>query len=293
VYLAGFVLCAATVWPAADITREIGHPFEDVTSLGHLLKTGLRFVGIGLAPVRATPLAWQFLLYPPENAELTALWPWLGAVAVTLAGLVVIFRDEKALLMVCALTILGATLFGHLVYAIGARHWGIVTTCFLTCLWLARSRGHARGPIVAAMLALGTVAGAEALVLQWAMPFSMAGATARWIAASPYASLPIIGVPDSHATSVTALLDRDLTMPNCHCTGHRVVFSRARDGFRRADLPAALAEEVTAPALLVSSWNLGADETAAIRGQGIEITLLTAQTGSWTDDIYWVYRLSR
>ena len=293
-FTAGLAIAVATVWPAADISREITQPLDAALSPGHFLKTALRFAAIGLAPLRAEPLARQFLLFPPESSEIRELLPYFAAAVVLLATVAATLRGQPRLLVVVALTLAGATVFGHLVYAVAARHWGIVFVAFLACFWMARLRrpGIARWPVLA-ILGLGAIAGAQAQIMQWSRPFSNATATANWIATSDYATIPLIGIPDTYASAVAALLRRPITMPECDCTARRAVYSTARDGFRRADLPAALARLVPQDALLVSAWSLRATERDAIRAAGLAIDLVFAATGAWAGEDFGVYLLRR
>jgi hypothetical protein len=121
----------------------------------------------------------------------------------------------------------------------------------------------------------------------------MAGATARWIAASDYAARPLIGWPDAHTAAVAAFLDRDIAMPQCGCVAPRAVFNRARDGFQRADLPGAVNRMMAAPSLLLTIVDLSPAEIAAFAGQGILVRLVTAQIAAWSDESYRVYSLDR
>ena len=289
---AGFVLAAATVWPAPDISREMTHPLEAALSPGHLVKTAIRFA-IGLAPVRLTPLSWEFLLFPPERAGMLEVLPYLVvAIALFTAAALVLRRDRAALLVFLA-TSAGAVLLGHLLYAVAVRHWGIIFTAFLACLWMARLRGAGRSRFLPVLLALGAIGGGEALFLQWHQPFSMALATARWIEASPYAARPLIGVPDAETAAVAALLARDITMPECACTAPRAVFTTARDGFTRPMLPDRLARLAGPASLLVSTWELTPAEIAALAARGLQANEVATLTGAWTDENFRLYTLDR
>ncbi len=293
VYVAAVGLAVVTVWPAADISGEQTHLLADVASLGHLLKTVVRFVAIGLAPVRAEPLAWNFLLFVPERSGVVDLWPYLAATAGLLAMVAAALRDRPRLLAVFLVTSLGAALFGHLVYAVAVRHWGIVFTALVTCLWMARANGGARSRLVAVLLVIGAIGGVQAQVLQWDRPFSMAEATARWIAGSDVRDRALIGFDDTHTPAVAAFLGRPMAMPECDCVAARASFNRARDGFRRDTLPAALDRLLGAEALLVASTVFGAEEIGRIGALGMTLTLLHAETGGWTSESFWVYGLTR
>ncbi len=293
-YAAGLALAVATVWPAADLSREITSPLANVASPGHLLKTFLRFVDIGLVPIRTEAVFGPFMLFAPDAAAIPALWPQMLACVALIGMIAWIFRREPTLLLVIAATVIGAVLFGHLVYAVAIRHWGIVFVAFITCLWMQRARRPQRSWPVLILLGFGAIGGVQAASLQWRMPFSMAGATAAWITQQGLADAPMIGVPDTHAVAVAAYLERPITMLECHCTARRAVFSSARDGFSRDNLPIALAAAARAqpvPMLLISAWDLRADELAAIAAVGIELTLLTTQTGAWVDEAFTVYAM--
>lgn len=289
---AGCALAIATVWPAADISREMTHPFEDALSPGHFLKTAIRFA-IALAPVRLTPLSWEFLLFPPERAGMVELLPYLAAAASLLGAAALVLRRDRAALAVFLASMAGAVAFGHLFHAVAVRHWGIVLTAFLACLWMARLRGAGRSRLLLPLFALGAFGGAQSLYLQWRLPFSQAQETARWIAASPYAARPLIGVPDAPAAAVAALLARDITMPECACTAPRAVFTTARDGFRRDMLPDALAGLAGPASLLVSAWPLTHDEVAALAARGVLAREVAAFAAAWTDETFSVYTLDR
>lgn len=289
---AGFALAVATVWPAPDLSREITHPLADALSPGHLLKTAIRFT-IALAPLRLTPLSWEFLLFPPERAGLMELLPYAAAAATLLTAAALVLRRDRAAMAVFLATAAGAMLLGHLLYAPAVRHWGIVLTTFLACLWMARLRGAGRSRLLPVLLALGALGGAQAQFLQWRLPFSQAGATARWIEASPYAARPLIGVPDAPAAAVAALLARDITMPECACTAPRAVFTTARDGFRRAMLADRLARLAGPNSLLVSAWALAPDEIAALAAHGLTAREVAAFDGAWTDENFRLYTLDR
>lgn len=293
-FTAGLAIAVATVWPAADISREITQPLDAALSPGHFLKTALRFAAIGLAPLRAEPFARQFLLFPTARSEISELLPYFAAALALLALVAATMRTQPRLLLVVAFTLAGAASFGHLVYAVAARHWGIVFVAFLACLWMARLRhpGMARWPVLV-ILGLGGIAGAQAQIMQWSQPFSNATATANWIASSDHAALPLIGIPDTHASAVAALLRRPITMPECDCTARRAIYSTARDGFHRDNLPAALARLVPQEALLVSGWPLRAPEQDAIRAAGLSIELVFAATGAWTGEDFDVFLVRR
>jgi len=272
------------------------HPLEAATSLGHYVKTLLRFMLVGLAPIRVTPMAWEFALFPPERAGIAQLWPYLLAF-VALGGAVLwTFRRERMLLLVFSLTVLVAVTFGHLVHAVGVRHWGVTYLAFLVCLWMLRARGRGPSWVAAAVLALGTIGGAEALVMQWRVPFSMGPATAQWIRAQGLTDMPIIAAGDAQVMVVAGLLRREMTMVECHCTARRVVLNTARDGFRRESLPGAIVDMYrTRPAgsvLLVSIWELTDAEQVAIGARAVTVTRLAAFTGSWTDEEFYLYRLA-
>ena len=84
-------------------------------------------------------------------------------------------------------------------------------------------------------------------------------------------------------------------MPNCHCTARRPVFSTARDGFSRGDLPQALATLAPPgrPALLILGWPLDPWQMAAIELAGIGVTPVRAFTGALVDENFFVYRVLR
>ncbi len=289
---AGFALALATVWPAADISREVTRPLVDALSPGHLLKTAIRFA-IGLAPVRLTPLSWEFLLFPPERAGMVALLPFLAAAVALFGAAVVVLRRDGAALAVFMVSVAGAVAFGHLFHAVAVRHWGIVFTAFLACLWMARLHGAGRSRVLVVLLLLGAVGGAEAMYLQWRLPFSQASAAARWIEGSPYGFRPLIGVPDAPSAAVAALLARDLTMAECTCTAPRAVFTTARDGFHRDMLPDALSRLAGPASLLVSAWELSPSELAAIAARGLNPRAVAAFTGAWVDEEFYLYTLDR
>ncbi|MCX7380699.1 MAG: hypothetical protein NT133_04590 [Alphaproteobacteria bacterium] len=289
---AGIALAIATVWPAPDISREIARPLVGALSPGHFVKTAIRFA-VALAPLRLTPLAWTFLLDPPEGAGARDLLPFAAAAAALVAAAAFALRRDRA---ACALFLAATTasiVFGHLVHAVAVRHWGIVFTAFLACLWMARLRGAGRSRLLLPLFALGALGGAQSLYLQWRLPFSQAQETARWIAASPYAARPLIGVPDAPATAVAALLARDITMPECACTAPRAVFTTARDGFRRDMLPDVLARLAGPASLLVSAWPLTHDEVAALAARGLRAREVAAFAAAWTDETFSLYALDR
>lgn len=289
---AGFALALATVWPAPDISREVTRPFADALSPGHFLKTAIRFA-IGLAPVRLTPLSWEFLLFAPERAGMLELLPYLAVATALFGAAIAILRRDRAALFTFLGSVAGAVMFGHLFHAVAVRHWGIVFTAFLACLWMARARGGGRSRLLPVLLGLGALGGGQALYLQWRLPFSMAGATARWITASDYAARPLIGVPDAPASAVAALLARDITMPECGCTAPRAVFTTARDGFRREMLPEALARLSGPASLLISAWNLTPAEIEALAARGVTAREVAVLTGAWTDENFRLYALDR
>ena len=289
---AGFALAIATVWPAADISREVTSPLADALSPGHFLKTAIRFA-IPLGPVSLSGAPWDFLLFPRESVAATALPPYLaGAALLYAAAAATLWRDRRALAIFLAV-VASAVLCGHLLHAVAVRHWGITFTAFLACLWMARLRGFGQSRLLTVLLVLGAIGGAQALYLQWRLPFSQASAAARWIAGSPYASRPLIGVPDAPSAAVAALLARDLTMAECACTAPRAVFTTARDGFHRDMLPDALSRLAGPTSLLVSAWELSPSELAAIAARGLNPHAVAAFTGAWVDEEFYLYALDR
>lgn len=293
-YAGGVALAVATVWPAPDLSREVTQPLAHAGDPAHLLRTLLRFLDNALVPI-ADP-AGDFVLLARDGVPLAGLWPQALAGVALLAALGWIFRRWPAGLLVIGLTLLAATVFGHLVYAIAPRHWGVVWLAVVTCLWMLRARAPAARPSLPALalLALGAAGGVQAVKLQWERPFSMTQATAAWIAGSEFAGLPLVGTPDNTAGMVAVLLGREITMPECRCTARRPVFSAARDGFRREMLPGALAALAPAEALLILGWKLSADELAASAGAGLRLTEVKSFTGAHIrNETYHLYRLER
>ncbi len=290
-YLAGLALAIATVWPAADRSLEIVHPITFQPNPGSILASLVRFVGIGLAPVLDMLPRDTLAGLLREDAGLPEALPFLAPALALLACAILALRGSRAAVGIFLLTTLAAALFGHLIYAVALRHWGIVFTAFLACLWLTRGAGAPPNRFATVLLALGVLAGGRMAAIQWTIPFSMAGPTARWIAASPSANRTLVGWKDAHTANVAALLGRDITMPQCRCTAPRAVFDRTRDGFARDQLPASLARLAPPGSLFLSTEPLTMDERAALARRGRPASLLTSQTGAWTDENFWVYAL--
>ena len=288
-YAAGLALAMATVWPAADRSLEIAPPLTGALDPGHMLASLIRFVSIGLVPAMdMLPTAGYHALVQ-ENATFPAALPFLAPALAILATALLALRGHGAATGIFLLTTLLAALFGHFIYAIALRHWGIVFVAFIACLWLARGAGARPNAYSAALLAIGLLTGLRSEAIQWIIPFSMAGPTARWITASPYASRPLIGWKDAHTANIAAHLGRDLTMLQCRCTAPRAVFNRARDGFTRDQIPATLASLATTPSLFLSTDPLTAEEIADLRRAGRTTALVSSQTGAWTDENFWIY----
>jgi len=292
IYLAGLALAAATLMPAPDIGWEVSQPFALALSAGHFAKTLLRFLEVPFLPIRPGLLAPLFLTQPAESDPIRALWLPLLLLPVPILALATIFRRDRDLLALLALSIGGAILFGHVVYSQGIRHWGISFVAVLACLWLQRHRRPAaRSMLVLAMLALGAIGGLQAIAAEWVQPYSQAKAAANWIAANTPEDAVLAGSTDTRAIGVATYLRRPLAMLECGCTARFLRFSRQRDGFSRDRVPQALAAVASQagdhPVIFIASWPLTPDEQSATGA-----TELHSFTGSRMQEDFVLYRIT-
>ena len=289
IYLACVAVSAAAMWPARDISwRTTGHPLESYADVYRLIAAAGANAGAVLS-VDAPDLAGT-VLGPSTYVLLCLCIPVLAFVYVYLLG------GERRLLIIPALTGLGAIAFNHLIYFGFIRHWGINFVALVTTLWIALS--HRRLPTlpIVTIFALSAVAGLAVTVRTWTAPFSNAGRAAEWIETHGLADAALVGTPDTLVSNVAQRLRRPIYFLDCSCTDTYAVFSRRRDDFDQKQIPERLARAMGSfgdrPVVFVDAAPLAPEQAIELQALGVEATEMASFEGAMTGEDFWLYRVT-
>ena len=207
-----------------------------------------------------------------------------------------VLRHSKPLLLAMAGTALAVTVFPFLIYPAAIRHLGVMFIGFVFALWLLRRNLPARSWPVLALLALGAIGGATALVGQWIRPFAVNNQVARWIQDSEVAHMPIVGDFDMRIEPVAILLHRSFWGLECLCEDKFVRFLNRRDGFTHESVPDRIAQVSDRigpdrPFLLLAQERLDETRRGQIVAKGFRLTELAYFSGAERDKEMMIYRV--
>ena len=217
-----------------------------------------------------------------------------------------IFRRERNLLLLMALTLGAGILFADVVYAGRARHWGISFLAFLIALWMQHAKRERTGEPrpqkwdlwAYALMCLAAISGVFATASSWTHPFSQAGNTAAWIRSHEPANVAIVDDWDFNLTAVAQQLGRPVYFLECACVDNFKLFAHSRDRFDRVELPARLnlaMKNLNSPTLLlVNSDPLTPADMIALRQASLVAKAIITFDGAevaWQN--YYLYSIMR
>lgn len=289
IYLAFAALSVATMWPSPDISlRTIGVPLEHAWDPFRLLNTVAGNVA-SLIPIR--PLNYW-------NARAVGMVHPIDAAALPALALLLfqIFRRNRQLLLVPALTAVGSIAIGQLIYANSIRHWGINFIAFIAVLWMQRVWSPQRSHLALALLAVSAAAGIAVSVQQFPLTFSEGRTTAQWIRDNDLSDSALVGEPDALVTVVAQYLAKPIYFLDCSCTDTYLFYHKRRDTFDKSQLPERLARAVREfegrPILFLTTGPLDSSQLTALRDYGVAATHLAAFDNASTDENFYVYRVA-
>lgn len=212
---------------------------------------------------------WKGLVPVPELKD--AFWNsnildsvWKGQVLLALAlyaGVTLVLAHRPVALLFWLLASGGLLLFAYTKHSGAVRHDGILFVALTVAFWLATWARGSRSPrlgnrinraldvaarqrprLFAALLIVHLGAGFYAAAKDYALPFSRSRDTARYIAESVSADIPIVGYPDYTAAVVAAWLGRPFFFPSSGRSGTRVIYDNRRGHLDQATLLARVAD---------------------------------------------------
>ena len=296
VYAALLLFCAASLWPAKDIsTRSTGGMFSVAWSLKHL-----RHVIIGYTSVSFFPISLEFPDHfwaaNPHAHHAHSVFYMLAPPFVVIT-VYLLFRRQKNLLLLLGSTAVGCILFFHLIYAFPTvRHFGIAFMALVVALWIQRYENPAIPRLSLLLLGVNAVAGILAVYGQWHRPFSNASATAQWIRSQNLQDTPLLGTKDTSVVGVAEELDRPIYFLDCSCTDRFLLFSSRRDGFDDTQveqrITAAKQQLPESGAILILTRPLTETEVHALAENALSPVQLAQFTGAEVDEEnFFLYRL--
>ena len=288
-YMALAALAVAAMWPNPDISwRTTGNPLGqawDPIRLTVMLSGSVE----SLMPTHA-------LNYWNAAAEGT-LHPASAAALPALAFILFhIFRNNRQLLLVPALTAIGSIAVGQLVYANSMRHWGVNFIAFVAVLWMQRVWSPTRSYLAIALLAVSATAGIAISIQQFPLTFSEGRNTAQWIKDNGLSDAALVGTPDTLSVVVAQYLKKPIYFLDCSCTDTYLFYHKRRDAFDPSQIPDRLAGAVRElepqPILFVVTDPLDRKALADLNDRGILATQLAAFDEASTDENFYVYRVA-
>jgi hypothetical protein len=207
-----------------------------------------------------------------------------------------IFRNNRQLLLVPALTAAGSIAVGQLVYANSMRHWGVNFIAFVAVLWIQRVWSPTRSYLAIALLAVSAVAGVAISIQQFPLTFSEARNTAQWIEDNGLSKSALVGTPDTLSVVVAQYLGKPIYFLDCSCTDTYLFYHKRRDAFDRSQIPDRLARAMREleprPILFLNTRPLDRSVLADLQDRGILATQLAAFDQASTDENFYVYRVT-
>ena len=292
-------LAAATIWPAPDISwRSTGEPFTATWDLMRLAAVVAHNVA-SMLPIDALD---YWLADPPAQPRpagglsLTGPGVLLSALPLLLIAYASIFKDNRRLLIIPGLTLIGSIAVGQLIYSGSIRHWGINFVAFVAALWVQRSWRPEQSPVALGLLGISAFAGIAISIQQASITFSEAGPTARWIRDNGLQDHALIATPDTMVAPVAVYLGKPAYYLDCSCIDDYMFYHNRRDPFHKSQIPARLARAVEElkgrPMLFVTSDALTPAQLDEIVRYGIGTKMLAEFSNAGTDENYYVYRVT-
>ncbi len=231
---AGLLLAASTALAVMQMMPPADSGFARQWHLGpDRERTGFAFEAVarGLVPVPMPEIHFW------NNPVVDLLGPFLPVLGAALLAAVtwIHFRHRAALALWTAAT--AATLaFTYAKFEGGLRHHGHLFLAYLAASWIAAaadaeagsSGGRVRRGALAVLLSVHALAGLGAAGADAVLPFSAAGATARFLREAGLDRLPLVGDNDSTASAVAAALGRPIHYPRSGRTSTFVVWDLRR-----------------------------------------------------------------
>jgi hypothetical protein len=292
-------ISAFAVWsarPAKDISwRTTGKLFSHARDLSHLYGAFLRYTIEAFLPVKSPRTGYFW------NPQLGRGGPAYAVLfLLVLAALYLALRHHGNLILLVAVTIVAASLFGHLVYMGSTRNYGVTFLAFLAAMWILRCLNPSRLlPSTAyILLVILALSGVWAAIASWRHPFSNGGPAAVWIRAHHLETMPLVGQVDTTIAGLAEHLHRPFYMIECQCQDTYLLFSARRDNYTEQDAPARILEAESfyhgQPLLFADAEPVSPEESAGIENLGLTIKPLAAFTGAEepTEDIY-LYRITK
>jgi hypothetical protein len=295
VYAAILLFAVWSAKPASDISwRTTGKPFKDAKSISHLYDALLNYTILPFFSVKS-PRSHFFWNPDLHLGNLVYTVPML----LILGMLYISFWNRRSLLLLIGFTILGGTLFRHLIYPCYERHFGVVFLAFLAAVWIVRAQNpSALLPASAYIfLAISALSGVWATIGSWKHPFSYNKTTAEWIVTNHLENMPLVGEEDTSVVGVAEYLHRPIYQIECECVDTYLLFSSRRDGFTKADAPRRILQAAhyydDAPLLFVRAYPMKPDEEQGLKSEGFKIEpLATFKEAEEIAENFYLYRLT-
>ena len=283
-----------TLRPAKDIswvtTGRVGASMKD---MHRLLVSVLSNLGLPWFPFS---LHFPHKFWNPNVLLHPAVFEIISLLVV--AALLAVFRKTPSLLVLVATSVLGSTLFAHLVYLGYMRHFGLVFVAFLLAYWLQRLNDSRISRIALALLAINALGGVEAIAGSWLHPFSNSENAANWLVRNHLQNRPLVGFPDFSTVGVAEQLSRPIYFAQCNCTDTFMQFSRRRDDTADSHLLSHLqrADEDlhTGSYILILDVPLSRSQEDELRKDRQAVRLLKAFTGAEeAHEDFYLYQIDR
>jgi hypothetical protein len=265
--------------------------FAYARSVRHFFRTCVDYLALPWLPVR-----WGLHHFWNPDSQGPRSLIYLAFLPLALAMLYWLFRRDRSLLVLLAVTGLGGVTFGHLVYLGSMRHYGIMFLAWLVAFWLQRYRRPEAPALGYLILVLSAICGIWAAVAQWTHPFSNAGNTAQWLRAHHLENAALVGTPDTSTTGVAEILRRPIYFLDCSCSDTFLLFGRRRDSFSMDQIPQRLEDAArdlhTREMIFMDIWPLEPSEIREINRHSLEVTRIGALSGSeMPEEDFYLYKV--
>jgi hypothetical protein len=250
----------------------------------------------GMFPVR-TAADWGWIVSSYLGQNQTWFKPLLPAlVAVILLGCAISLRRSPRVVAMMVLGMLMMAVAQRLIYDGWLRHWGHYLILLLASVWLLARETRVRASmrvvqgVLAVALAVQSVTGVKALILDWRQPFSSAREAAQFIARTGRRNIPTIGDTDHPSSTVAGYLDRSFLYAQSGDVAGTVTFHNQRHGVAAPELvesARALAARSQGVALIVTNHDL-----AGVPATGFAMALLYHTAPSLVpDEEFYIYEV--
>jgi hypothetical protein len=208
----------------------------------------------------------------------------LVAVPLVLAAYWSTFRRRGSMLFILGTTLVLSMAFGIRFYIGFTRHFGVTFVAFLACLWMLRAQGGSLHWPAYALLACAALAGIDADLQSWRVPFSNARVTADYLEDKRLMSLPWAGFEDFSVATLSTYTGHPIFQLNCLCTESFFFLARQRDVFHAPYMAEGIERAALtfhAPEFLyIGDAPLKPKELQALAAKGMEIQPLRSFTGA-------------